>query len=313
MQPSDLTTTSLGRLSRRPWKLLATTVMLPSGSCRVTRRLSCSHAISLPCRSRVRPLARFVGSSRTDTPPPGSYFMRRLLWMSLNSRWRPSFHHSGPSAGPWVPPNPSARCWMGSDGEMILSSSGASCSIRADDARTPDIASLLDAALSALRQDGSSGCRRQSRSPAACSVAGDFPKYRPLLPDALSVGLELPAGKFVAPAPFSCGSGGATDRLRTGLHRRRLCRAFEQAPTLRRAIRTQISVAGFVADRRDHLGAASNLCSGRLFPALETAVETQLRAGVGVFVTAATIRHYRGSRLTVEPPRIRSISSIVAP
>ena len=38
MQPSDLTTTSLGRLSRRPWKLLATTVRLASISCRVTRQ-----------------------------------------------------------------------------------------------------------------------------------------------------------------------------------------------------------------------------------------------------------------------------------
>src|SRR5215472_17515078 len=141
----------------------------------------------------------------------------------------------------------------------------------------------------------------------AGSVAGDFPKYRALLPDALPVGLELPAGKFVVPAPFSCGSGGAADRLRTGLHRRRLCRAFEQAPTLRRAIRTQISVAGFVADRRDHLSAARNLCGGLFFPAFETAIETQLRAGVGVFATAAAIRHYRGLRLTAEPSRIRSI------
>src|SRR5215472_760318 len=148
---------------------------------------------------------------------------------------------------------------------------------------------------------------------AACSVAGDFPKYRALLPDPLLVGLELPAGKFVAPAPFSCGSGGAADGLRTGLHRRRLCRAFQQALTLRRAIRTQISVAGFVADRRDHLGAAINLRSGLLFPAFETAVESQLRAGVGVFVTAAAIRHYRGLRLTAEPPRTRSISSTVTP
>src|SRR4029077_21187524 len=56
MQPSERTTTSFGRLSRRPRKLLATTVMLPSASWRVTRRLSCSQATSRPCRSRVRPL-----------------------------------------------------------------------------------------------------------------------------------------------------------------------------------------------------------------------------------------------------------------
>src|SRR5215472_7771559 len=142
---------------------------------------------------------------------------------------------------------------------------------------------------------------------ASGSVGGDFSKNLAPLPDALFVGLEFPAGEFVSPAPYFCGSGGAADRLRTGLHRRRLCRAFEQAPTLRRAIRTQISVAGFVADRRDHLSAARNLCGGLFFPAFETAIETQLRAGVGVFATAAAIRHYRGLRLTAEPSRIRSI------
>src|SRR5262249_54719474 len=78
-QPSDLTTTSLGRLSRRPWKLLAITVRLPSASCRVTRRLSCSHATRRPWRSLVNPLARFVGSLNVDTPCPGTYFMRLLL------------------------------------------------------------------------------------------------------------------------------------------------------------------------------------------------------------------------------------------
>src|SRR5215469_3491674 len=148
---------------------------------------------------------------------------------------------------------------------------------------------------------------------ASGSVGGDFSKYRALLPDALLVGLELPAGKFVAPAHFSGGSGGAADRLMAGLHRRRLCRTFEQAPTLRRAIRTQISVAGFVADRRDHPGGARNLCRVLLFTAFETAVEAQLRAGVGVFVTAPAIRHYRGLRLTAEPSRTRSISSTVTP
>src|SRR6516225_9342373 len=140
MQPSDLTTTSLGRLSWRPWKLLATTVMLPSSSCLVTRRVSCSQATSRPCRSRVRPLARLVGSNSNDTPLPGSYFMRRLLWMSLNTRWPPSRHHSGPSAGPCAPPKPSARSWIGSDLETIRSSSGASDSIRFDDC---DMAFLL--------------------------------------------------------------------------------------------------------------------------------------------------------------------------
>src|SRR5215470_1949798 len=129
MLPSDFTTTSFGRLRRRPWKLLAITVMLPSASCRVTRRESCSAASSRPCRSRVRPLARLVGSLNNVTPCPGVYFMRRLLWMSLNRRYPPSFHHTGPSAGPRSPPKPEASSWIGSDVAMILSSSGASCSI----------------------------------------------------------------------------------------------------------------------------------------------------------------------------------------
>src|SRR5215469_16468221 len=157
MQPSDLTTTSLGRLSWRPWKLLATTVMLPSSSCRVTRRESCSQATSRPCRSRVKPLARLVGSSSNDTPLPGSYFMRRLLWMSLNTRWPPSRHHNGPSAGPCAPPNPSARSWIGSDAEMILSSSGADDSIRFDDC---DMAFLLIWPRGASNEIY--GCRRQA-------------------------------------------------------------------------------------------------------------------------------------------------------
>jgi hypothetical protein len=46
----------------------------------------CSRASNRPWRSRVSPLAQFVGSWNSDTPMPGAYFMRLLLWMSLNSR-----------------------------------------------------------------------------------------------------------------------------------------------------------------------------------------------------------------------------------
>ena len=63
--PSDFTTTSLGRSRRLPWKLLATTVMLPSASVRVTRRVRCSAETMRPCRSRVRPLASLVFSIAT--------------------------------------------------------------------------------------------------------------------------------------------------------------------------------------------------------------------------------------------------------
>jgi len=86
MAPSDFTTTSLGRLRRRPWKLFAMTVRLPSSSRRVTRRVSCSHEYKRPCRSRVSPLARLVGSRSTVTPCPGVYFIRLLLPISVNSR-----------------------------------------------------------------------------------------------------------------------------------------------------------------------------------------------------------------------------------
>src|ERR1700691_2920066 len=58
--------------------------------------------------------------------------------MSLNNRWPPSCHQSGPSAGPIAPPNPVASSWIGSDNEMILSSFGSNCSMRVDDgARLP--------------------------------------------------------------------------------------------------------------------------------------------------------------------------------
>src|SRR5262245_35729153 len=52
--------------------------------------------------------------------------------MSLKTRYRPSFHQSGPSAGPSAPPNPSARSLIGCEVSTILSSSGASRSMRFD-------------------------------------------------------------------------------------------------------------------------------------------------------------------------------------
>jgi hypothetical protein len=67
-------------------EMLGCGASLPSSSCRVTLRLSCSQAINRPWKSRVSPFARFVGSWNSDTPLPGSYFIRLLLWMSLNNR-----------------------------------------------------------------------------------------------------------------------------------------------------------------------------------------------------------------------------------
>ena len=57
IESSDFTTTSFGELSGLPSKRSRTTVMLPSYSVRVTRRLSCSQVTRRPCRSRVLPFA----------------------------------------------------------------------------------------------------------------------------------------------------------------------------------------------------------------------------------------------------------------
>lgn len=55
---SDLTTMSFGALSFLPSKLSANTVILPSFSMRVTRRVTeCSQVNRRPWRSRTLPLA----------------------------------------------------------------------------------------------------------------------------------------------------------------------------------------------------------------------------------------------------------------
>jgi hypothetical protein len=56
-EPSDLTTTSFGPVSRLPSKRSASTVIVPSYSVRVRRWLPISQVMSRPCRSRVLPLA----------------------------------------------------------------------------------------------------------------------------------------------------------------------------------------------------------------------------------------------------------------
>ena len=59
IDPSDLTTTSLGAVRRFPSKLSGeeSTVVVPSYSVRVSRCASISHVIRWPWRSRVLPLA----------------------------------------------------------------------------------------------------------------------------------------------------------------------------------------------------------------------------------------------------------------
>src|SRR5436190_17495453 len=94
IDPSDFTTMSLGEFRGFPSKLSHRTVMLPSYSVRVTRRVPCSQETSLPCRSRVWPLELLDGLRNTPTPPvSSSHRMMRLFGMSLQSRYRPSPNH----------------------------------------------------------------------------------------------------------------------------------------------------------------------------------------------------------------------------
>src|SRR5580704_9952193 len=98
IEPSDLTTRSLGELSLFPSIWSRTTVRLPSYSVRVTRRPRCSQVTSRPWRSRVLPFELFDGLRNTLTAPVSSSHLRmRLLGMSLHNRKRPSPNHTGPS------------------------------------------------------------------------------------------------------------------------------------------------------------------------------------------------------------------------
>ncbi len=87
MLPSLAQTMSLGEFSRLPSKRSASTVIAPSYSVRVMRRVRCSQASSRPCRSRASPLAWFDGARNTLVAPEQSSQRRtRLFGMSLNSR-----------------------------------------------------------------------------------------------------------------------------------------------------------------------------------------------------------------------------------
>src|SRR5260370_23738988 len=106
-------------------------------------------------------------------------------------------------------------------------------------------------------------------------------------------GFTLPAGKLVPLTLYPPLPGGRADRQCADFHWRGLRRALEQAPALRRAIRPQIGVARFVANGRDHVGAAGSLCRGFCSAAFETAVEAESRSRFGKFVAAAAVWHYR--------------------
>ena len=91
IEPSDRTTTSLGLLSRLPSNRSAMTVMDPSCSVRLTRRLPCSHVTSRPCRSSVLPFEKPAGWRNTPTlPVVSSHRNMRSLGMSLHRTYLPA-------------------------------------------------------------------------------------------------------------------------------------------------------------------------------------------------------------------------------
>jgi len=145
------------------------------------------------------------------------------------------------------------------------------------------------------------------------SVGGYFSQYRPLLPHAPFVGLEFPAGKFVALVCNLVGLRGAPYRWVTGFQRRRLCRAFAQALNLCRAVGSQISVSRFVAYRGNHVSPTRGLCSRFSRAAFETTPEPEFGPSLREFIPATTERHYRDLSGAAGILIIRSISSIVTP
>src|SRR5665213_339982 len=72
IEPSDFTTTSLGEFNRLPLKLSQMTVIEPSYSVRVTRRVRCSQVTRRPCPSRVLPLPLLDGLRNGATFPVSS-------------------------------------------------------------------------------------------------------------------------------------------------------------------------------------------------------------------------------------------------
>src|SRR6516165_7228053 len=131
-----------------------------------------------------------------------------------------------------------------------------------------------------------------SRAGQRCRAsAGPFSKDRTFSSNPLLVGFELPAGELVASTGLLPGSGGTPDRLGAGFHRWRFGRTFEQALALRRPIRSQIGIAGFVAYQDDLTGAARGLCGGLVSATFETAIEAEPPPRVGELAAATAIGH----------------------
>ena len=87
IEPSFRHTTSFGELRGLPSNRSAITVIVPSCSVRVTRRVSCSQVTSRPWRSRVLPFALWEGLRKTlIAPVSSSHFIIRSFGMSLQRR-----------------------------------------------------------------------------------------------------------------------------------------------------------------------------------------------------------------------------------
>src|SRR5260370_41869447 len=98
IESSDLTDTSFGELRRLPSKRSISTVIDPSYSVRVIRRVSCSPLVRRPWRAGVVPFACFEGLRYATTPPGCSFHpITELLGISLQLRQRASPNHAGPS------------------------------------------------------------------------------------------------------------------------------------------------------------------------------------------------------------------------
>ena len=96
-EPSDLTTMSFGLLNLFPLYVDASDVIVPSSSCRATRRRRICVNTSRPCRSNVMPFELSEGCNQGLTEPSnGDQTSMRLRLMSLNRSPAPSFQ-SGPS------------------------------------------------------------------------------------------------------------------------------------------------------------------------------------------------------------------------
>jgi hypothetical protein len=86
MAPLEWTERSFGLLSSLPSWWLASTVIEPSFSVRVSRLEECSQASKRPCASQASPFVCWHGLRKVVTPPFSLHLRRWSPGMSLKSR-----------------------------------------------------------------------------------------------------------------------------------------------------------------------------------------------------------------------------------